>query len=255
MPAGDRPVDRFDVRDRLTRLVRQHAWSAARVFSADPSLLANETYVAGYPAIERFLADHPEVRSDPSFYAAGLDDQPINDRGLSGFLEGLTVFAVFGVIALALSWLLRTVIEQKRWSRLSQTQSEVHNKILDRFTATDELLEYIRTPAGSRFLESAPIPLHESRPLQDPPVARVLWSIQIGVVAASAALGLLFVSYRYEAETAERLFSLGVVILSLGVGFVASAAASIFLSRRIGLLTPPPATGPSTSDRLVDSGP
>ncbi|HJX29810.1 MAG TPA: hypothetical protein VJ885_18055 [Thermoanaerobaculia bacterium] len=40
----------------------------------------------------------------------------------------------------------------------------MHNKILDRFNTTEQLLEYIRTPAGSKFLESAPIPLHVERP-------------------------------------------------------------------------------------------
>ena len=43
----------------------------------------------------------------------------------------------------ALAWLIRTLIEQRRWKQLSRTQSDVHNKILDRFNTTEQLLEYI----------------------------------------------------------------------------------------------------------------
>jgi hypothetical protein len=42
---------------------------------------------------------------------------------------------------------------------LSKVQTEVHTKIVDRFTANDDLLAYIQSPAGSKFLESSPIHL------------------------------------------------------------------------------------------------
>jgi hypothetical protein len=157
-------------------------------------------------------------------------------------LEGLTNFAVFSLIAFALSWLVRTIIEQKRWSRLSRTQSEVHNKILDRFSTSGELLDYIRTPAGTKFLESAPIPLHTESAPQNAPLSRVLWSVQIGVVVAAASLGMILVSGRLEKESAQELFALGMIGASIGVGFIASALVSVFLSRRLGLW-------PSNADR------
>jgi small-conductance mechanosensitive channel len=157
--------------------------------------------------------------------------------------EALIIFATFLLVALALAWLLRTIIEQKRWSRLSRTQSEVHNKILDRFGTSEELLAYVRTPAGTRFLESAPIPLHAERPAQgapqSAPLTRVLWSIQIGVVVAVGSLGMLLVSIPFDGEGARALFVLGAIGFCVGVGFVASAAVSLVLSRRLGLWEPP----------------
>jgi hypothetical protein len=130
---------------------------------------------------------------------------------------------------------VRTIIEQKRWNRLSKTQAEVHNKILDRFGTTSELLEYVKTPAGTKFLESAPIPLHEEKVPQNAPLARVLWSIQIGVVLAVGALGMLLVSFRFEKESAQGLFAMGMIGFCVGAGFIASAIVSIVLSRRLGL--------------------
>ena len=59
-------------------------------------------------------------------------------------------------------WLIRTTLEQRRWSRLSKIQAEVHSKLMDRFSSNDELLTYVQTPSGRRFLESGPSPLQET---------------------------------------------------------------------------------------------
>ena len=118
---------------------------------------------------------------------------------------------------------------------MSKTQSEVHNKILDRFSTSAELLDYIRTPAGTKFLESAPIPLHAEAAPQNAPLTRVMWSVQIGIVVAGGSLGMLLVAGRFDKEAAQEMSALGMIGLSIGVGFVASAAVSIFLSRRLGL--------------------
>jgi hypothetical protein len=72
-------------------------------------------------------------------------------------------------------------------------------------------------------------------------MARVLWSIQIGVVVAVASLGMLLVSFRLDGETAQGLFVLGAIGFCVGAGFIASAAVSLALSRRLGLWEPPPA--------------
>ena len=121
-----------------------------------------------------------------------------------------------------------------RWRQLSRTQSEVHNKILDRFGTSSELLEYVRSPAGTKFLESAPIPVRaEEQPRPSAPQSRVMLSIQVGVVVTAAAVGMLLVSLRLD-EGADGLFALGAIGFCLGAGFIASALISLFLSRRLG---------------------
>ena len=238
--AAEDPASSEDVRQRLSVLLNRHPDDLATVLALEPGLLSNEAFLAGYPDLARFLGEHPEIRRNPHFYLAWY--QTREPRGvLSEILESLMIFATFLFIALALAWLVRTVVEQKRWNRLSRTQAEVHNKILDRFGSSEELLEYVRSPAGARFLESAPIPLHADQPAARTPHTRVLWSVQIGVVVAAAALGMILVSFRFTDETAEALFALGAIAFCLGAGFVAAAAASISLSRRLGLWRPAPA--------------
>ena len=71
------------------------------------------------------------------------------------------------------------------------------------------------------------------------PVNRILWSVQAGVVIGCAGLGLIYISGRQIPEIAQPLFAMGSLALAIGAGFVASAAVSYFLSRRLGLVTRP----------------
>ena len=91
------------------------------------------------------------------------------------------------------------------------------------------------TSAGTKFLESAPIPLHAERPAQAIPHSRVVLSIQSGVIVVAAALGMLLVSSGYSDDSGQGLFALGVIALCLGLGFIGSAFVTLFLSRRLGL--------------------
>lgn len=225
----------YELRGMFTRVLQRHPDDLVGALIYQPTLLSNKEFLAEYPELARFVAEHPEVRDNSSFYLSEFADPRDRNSVLEQILEALSIVAVFALIAFALSWLVRTIIEQKRWNRLSRIQTEVHNKILDRFGTSNELLEYVKTPAGSKFLESAPIPLH-SEPVRRPaPFTRVIWSIQVGVILAAAAIGLLLVSLRFDGESGRELFALGVIALFLGIGFVGSAAVSIVLSRRLGV--------------------
>jgi hypothetical protein len=239
--AGDEAErDAYGVRNQLGSLVRRHADDLANLLALEPSLLANEAFLADYPDVASFVAAHPEVARNPRFYLAEF---PVPGEG-PDILEPFIIFAVFLVNVFVVFWLVRTVIEQRRWSRLARTQTEVHNKILERFGTSDALLEYMRTPAGSRFLESAPIPVHPDA-AQASPVSRAIVAVQAGVVLAAGALGMLLVSGRFDADSARGLFALGVIALCVGLGFVASAIVSIVLSRRLGVW---PAAAPGSQD-------
>ncbi|HEX2165219.1 MAG TPA: hypothetical protein VHM02_14840 [Thermoanaerobaculia bacterium] len=230
-----------DTRNAFIRLLSQHPPELGTILALDPTLLGNEGFLAGYPELAAFVAEHPEVRRNPNFYLSGYG-MPRSRDALDELFEMAAIFGTFLVVALALAWLVRTVVEQKRWGRLARTQSEVHNKILDRFGSSEELLAYINTPAGARFLESAPIPVRAERSpeVSRSPVGRAMWSVQLGVVIGAAAIGMLLVGAWYAGETARALFALGAIALCVGLGFVGSAAVSIVMSRRLGLWQPEP---------------
>ena len=140
----------YRIREQLTALLRDHPDQVSSVLATDPTLLTDQTYVARYPDLAQFLADHPQVLRNPAFYMGGFAAPGTERRSAaSQLIEPLMITATFAILAFAVAWLVRTVIEQKRWSRLSRTQTEVHNKILDRFGSSEELRAYMKTPAGS----------------------------------------------------------------------------------------------------------
>jgi hypothetical protein len=248
---ADATPSSYEIRNQFASLLRQSPDELSTILLLDPTLMSNEGFLNGYPELARFVERHPEVRRNPRFYLGDFAVERPRRSAVSEIFEALSIIAVVGLIAFALAWLVRAVIEQKRWNRLSRTQSEVHNKILDRFASSEELLTYIKTPAGSKFLESAPIPLRAEPPVQNAPVARILWSIQLGVVILAGGLGMLFVSLRFEKDTAEGFFALGAIAASIGLGFIVSAFTSLLLSRRLGLWK---GDGPQGNDVLADPG-
>jgi hypothetical protein len=139
-------------------------------------------------------------------------------------------------------WVVRSIIDHRRWLRLSRVQAEVHTKLLDRLTTNEDLLTYIQSPAGRRFLESAPISMEQEPRAAAAPVGRIIWSLQAGLVLAALGAGFWFVQQNVSAEAAEGFFIIGVLALSLGVGFTASALLAYVVSTRLGLVPKPKST-------------
>lgn len=222
-------------------LLRQYPPFLAEVIRLDPSLLQNEQFLAPYPNLAAFINQHPEVlRSpgfflgDPNFDRANTFERTLGQRW-DDILAGTALFAAFIILITVVTWIIKTAIDHRRWLRVSKIQSEVHSKLLDRFTQSQDLLAYIETPAGRRFLESAPILVDGPRSLSAP-VGRILFSVQIGIVLALAGIGLQYVSREIVVEVAQPLFVLGILSLAVGVGFILSAFIAYALSQRLGLL-------------------
>jgi hypothetical protein len=225
--------DARETRQQLDRLLDRYPPAIGRVLKMDPSLLSNQGYLSAYPALASFLAAHPEVIHNPGYFLQVVDGPDGSWRPADAkteaiamwrnMFEGVGAFAIFLTVTGSLIWLVKTLIDWRRWSRLSRLQAETHTKILDRFATNQDLLAYIETPAGRRFLESGPMLAEGApRPL-GAPVSRILWSVQAGVVLAVGGLGLLFVSRRVIPEVSEALWVFGVLALALGLGFVFSA--------------------------------
>jgi hypothetical protein len=241
--------DARETREEFENLLRRLPPSVGRVLRLDPSLMRNPAYLQPYPALGAFLQQHPDVVNNPSYYLENVNLQlwyppePRDPRQEAislwrNTIENITILFVFLVVSAGVLWIVRSVLEYRRWLRASKVQSEVHTKLMDRFTANEDLLAYIQTPVGRRFLESGPLPVEapsQARPV-GAPYMRILWSVQTGLVLAAAGFGLLFVSGRVIQEVSEVFFAVGVLALAVGVGFVVSAAASLLLSQRLGLL-------------------
>ena len=234
-------------RERLNELLQNYPPTVGRVLKLDPSLLGSPDYLAPYPALAGFLAQHPEVAHNPDFFLERIridrfssDDPRMRARqDFYNMLGSLAAFFAFLVVTAVLIWIIRLIVMQRRWNRTSKVQFDTHAKLLDRFTSNEDLLAYVQTPAGRRFLEATPIPLQEDQPRTiGAPLSRILWSVQAGVVLAAGGLGMLYVSSRFTDEPAQFFMVVGVVTIALGAGFMMSAVAAYALSRRLGLMEP-----------------
>ena len=228
----------------------------AEVVARDPSLLSDQEYVnRNNPQLGRFLQAHPEIAHNPDFYLFnnlhGEHEPPsqalerklwpeMSDRRSSGIDNDLinsgVPFLVFVCILGALLWLTHVLLENRRWGRIFKLQTDVHGKLIERFGTSQEVLTYMSTDAGKRFLEATPIAVGFERQQPVPsPVARVLTPLQIGVVMTLLGIGLL--SLRHSLSDGGGAFLvIGTVVLMPGLGFIISAGITWVLARHLGLM-------------------
>ena len=256
------PVVEQDARathEQFRELMQRLPPDLGRVLKLDPTLLRTDSYLGQYPSLAAFLTRHPEVAHNPAYY---LDFVPSRDgewgpadskteaiRAWRNLMEAAGVFFIFMTVAGFIAWFVRTFIDYRRWLRLSKIQTDVHNKLLERFSGSGELLTYIQSPAGRRFLESAPIPLDAAPRAMSAPLARILWAVQGGVVFTVLGFGLNIVSNRMIEDIAQPLSVFGILAIALGLGLIASSIVSYLLARQLRLLDPaPPGPVPERPD-------
>jgi hypothetical protein len=257
-------TDARATREAFKDLLEKYPPNLGRILKMDPALLRSPEYLQQYPALSSFLAVHPEIPHNPNYYlefvhlswdewrASTPQDPRVQAvNSFRDMLEAIGVFFIFLTVAGLLAWLVRTFLDYRRWLRVSKVQTDVHNKILERLGGTGELLTYVQSTAGRKFLESAPIPLDPGGRSFAAPFARILWSVQAGVVLLAGGLGFQFASGQVLEEIAQGLWMFGVLAMAFGIGFIASGFVSYILARRLGLLDPMPP--PITADRIDPS--
>ena len=158
--------------------------------------------------------------------------------GFSGFMNDVGPFVVFIGVTLALLWILRTVLDNRRWYKMVKVQTDTHAKLLDRFASSQEMLAYMQSDAGRKFLE-APVFEGQRRQVSAMPFGRILWSVQVGIIAAVLGAGILFLRGRVSPDADMGLQVFGTLTLTLGIGFLVSGGVSYVLAKHFGLLERP----------------
>ena len=241
------PTNAREVQNQLRDILDQYPPTLRQLIRLDPSLMQREDYMASYPALSAFLQQHPEIMRNPAFYfGEQYFERQRTDRErmldlVRNMIDGVGFLTGFLVVISLVYSLLRQAIEYRRWRRQIQIQTDVHTKLLDRMTNNQELLSYIETPAGRRFLES-PVPMAVAQsPLTGSiaPIARILWSVQIGAVVVAAGIGFLIARASVDDVDLASVFQvMGSLAIAVGIGFVVSGILSWALSQRLGLINP-----------------
>lgn len=152
--------------------------------------------------------------------------------------DNLAMVLVIPAMLLCVGWIVWIVANTRRRSRVAELQRDIHAKLFEKFGTSQELIAYLNTEAGSKFLDSASIE-------HTKPFGRVLGSIQAGLILFFLGIAMLLVRFTMpsagwnaveQAQTAHGFLAVSLLLLALGLGFLASAAASYKLSKNWGLL-------------------
>jgi hypothetical protein len=235
-----------ETRQRLHEVLNQYPPSVAQVLRLDPSLLTRTDYLAPYPKLAAFLSQHPEVAHNPGFFLGELRFDPAEtDKAramnlLHDVLGGVAALIVFGTMVSLVAWGIRSLIDYVQWRHVTKIQTDAHTKLVDRLTANDDLLAYMQSPAGQRYLSWSPASFELAPRAVGAPVSRILWSVQAGVVLAVGGIGLWIAKSSVIEEVAQGLQVIAVLAVALGVGFVLSGIVAYILSARLKLFDPQP---------------
>ena len=255
-PAAQAPTEKdvADTQDQLLHLLRLSPTMTAAV-AADPSLLGDQAYVArSNPELAQFMASHPDVARNPDFYLfsnlkGGRRDKALEreiwpdltppDRErpqASAIMHDLVPIILFPVFFLAIVWIIRIFVDSRRWNRTFKQQSEIHGRLIEKLGTSQELVAYMETEAGKRFLMASPIAGGPEFGQHMPnAVARVLTSLSTGIVLALVGIGFLLLR-NAGPDTSEPMLITGTILLMPGLGFILSAGVTWVLARRLGLM-------------------
>ncbi len=139
----------------------------------------------------------------------------------------LVVMMVLPFLAGFIVWL---VLTNRRRSETVRAQTEMQTRLLEKFGSSQEMLQFLQSDAGKKFLESATIE-------QTKPYGRIIGGTTVGIVSATVGIAVLFVSpIPSDADAVLTLSLVGGVLLALGIGFLLSSIAAYLLSKKWGLV-------------------
>jgi hypothetical protein len=237
----DRQVTAENTRQDLQEILRQYPHSVGEILRRDPSLMTKADFMAPYPDLVAFLGQHPEIGRNVEFYFEGYggwgDRHQLDPsfEALAVLLGGIAVAFVLILFATLIIWLVRAFIQHRRWLKASQVQADVHTKLMERMTNNEELLAYIQSPAGRRFLEAAPVRPEADSPSFSAPVGSIIWSLMAGIVLTVLGVGFRYAGNFVKDDAHDAIVVVGVIILSLGIGFVFASLMAFAVSSRLGL--------------------
>jgi hypothetical protein len=108
---------------------------------------------------------------------------------------------------------------------------EFKTRLIDRLGSLNDFSEFAKTSGGAEFLNT----MMAETPTAVRPGERILRATQSGVVLFTLGAGLLSLGY-LQPSAREDFMIVGVVILSLGVGFLLASLASYRISLAMGLM-------------------
>jgi hypothetical protein len=148
----------------------------------------------------------------------------MNPQAIDAFIDPPTISFTFCF----LTWIILTSI---RRVMNTKAQAAVQEKLFARIDSAESLAALTSTDSGRLFLESLTL----EKPEPTSPHRRILNGIQAGVILTTFGLALMYL-HHVKVTDGPELLVFGTGALGIGVGFLIAAAASLGLSRSLGLI-------------------
>jgi hypothetical protein len=225
-------------RGALDRFLDAHPEIEEEVVN-NPSSLSDTRFLRDHAVMQAFLESHPLVKADPRAFLSPSEWRYQNRHAdIDNILSYLVPSSVFVCFLLAALWVVRTLLETRRWNRSFKMHEDLHTKLIEKFASGQDFGSYLQSDAGRRLLEWTPPVIDASRGLPNA-VSRILWSLQAGVVLFLVGIGLILLRGQMSSSATPPLLVFGTLGLTLGAGFILSALISYGLSKRLGLVGGP----------------
>ncbi|MDR3676554.1 MAG: hypothetical protein P4N24_13765 [Acidobacteriota bacterium] len=229
----DQDISSVDVqRGALDRFLDKHPEIENDVLG-NPPTMSDPRYLHEHPELQAFLESHPLVKADPRAFLSPIKWRYYPRRSALG---DLVPFLAWGCFLLAVFWVVRTLVENRRWNRSFKMHEDVQAKLIEKFASGQDFNAFMQSDTGRRLLEWTPPVMDTTARGLPNPLGRIFWSLQAGLVLLVVGLGLLGVRGGMAANAAPPLLFFGTLAMTLGTGFILSALVSYGLSKHLDLI-------------------
>jgi len=140
------------------------------------------------------------------------------------------------MLGVVLTTMIRSLSFSTRRKEATRAQMEMFKSLADKLGNSQDLLAWLQTEAGQSLLKAPaePAAAHSAAPAN-----RILNAIQAGLIVVAVAIGCLLVNSMFpphDRDASMTLFYFGGIGLTAGLGLLASAGASWWVSRKLGLI-------------------
>jgi hypothetical protein len=144
--------------------------------------------------------------------------------------EELVMLIVMPTMFVVSGWAFKTLLNFIQQRQLTKLHYSLQDKLLEKLGSSPEAVQYLHSDAGEKMFALA------TRERTNP-YTRILSALQAGAVLSLLGLGFIVLRYMTPSQDAVEGFTvIGVLGISLGLGFLASSAAAYVFSKNWGLI-------------------
>jgi hypothetical protein len=143
--------------------------------------------------------------------------------------ENMVMIIVMPTMFVVSAWAFKTLLNFVQQRQLTKLHYALQDRLLEKLGSSPQAIEYLHSDAGEKMFALA-------TKERTNPYTRILSALQAGAVITLLGVGFLFLRTMVTDEARDAFAVIGVLGLSLGLGFLASSAAAYVFSKSWGLI-------------------